>query len=170
MTPERDTEPDHLQPGLYEHLVTEGLEQALAAISDSGGFVTRELEPEDSHSAIAQYLETVLAGLLASIREGDARERQRSLANRLIAALLEEMAPDVVGAIALAEPLRQLLRSVSATIRHARGCTPKPTSSIARVDLAARTLARQTCRRRRFPKVWSGPARRAGNSVSLAIY
>ncbi len=132
MTSPPSTNPDRpLCPGLYDHLVTEELQRLLAEISDPGLFVTSALDPEDSHAAIAQYVETVLIRLLATVRDGDGRERQRRLANRLLGALAEEVGTDPTAPVLLAEPLRRLLALRDSASSHAdRPDTPLARSAL----------------------------------------
>ena len=46
-----------LPPGLYEHLVSHGIEELLKGIADPRLFAVGGLDPDDAHTAIAQYLE-----------------------------------------------------------------------------------------------------------------
>jgi hypothetical protein len=77
------------------------LDQRLAELAD--------VDPGDAHAAAAQYLETLLFSVLAKYRGEGAKERQRTLVNRIIATLSEEMGADWGEAVSLADPLRRLL-------------------------------------------------------------
>lgn len=68
-----------------------------------------DVDPGDAHAAAAQYLETLLFSVLAKYRGEGAKERQRTLVNRIIATLSEEMGADWGEAVSLADPLRRLL-------------------------------------------------------------
>jgi superfamily II DNA or RNA helicase/HKD family nuclease len=104
--------PDHpprVTPGLYDHLLSGDLARALASIPDARLAELASVDPGDAHTAAAQYLETLFAGVLAKFRGEDATERQRHLVNRLIACLTEEMGTAWAERASLADPLRRLL-------------------------------------------------------------
>lgn len=94
-----------IPPGLYDRLVDidlhAQLEPGLATIAD--------VDAEDAHAAIAQYVERLLAESLSSLRGGEAAERQRRLVDRVIAALVAELGDDWADRFNLASPLRRLL-------------------------------------------------------------
>ncbi len=58
------------------------------ALADPRLFATAPIDPEDSHAAIAQFLEHILASCLATFRGEEATERQCRLADRIIELLL----------------------------------------------------------------------------------
>ena len=83
-----------MRPGLYEQLVTKALEQDLGQLADPRLFSLESVDPEDSHAAIAQFLEHVLAGCLAAFRGEEATEKQTRLADRIVSLLIEELGDD----------------------------------------------------------------------------
>lgn len=98
-----------LRPGLYELLLSGGLTRALGQMTDPRLAELANVDPEDSHAAAAQYLESLLAGVLARFRGEEANERHRKVVNRVVALLTEEMGTDWGEAMSLADPLRRLL-------------------------------------------------------------
>jgi superfamily II DNA or RNA helicase len=98
-----------MKPGLYERLITLALQNELEAMGDPRLYATAPVDVEDAHSAIAQFLEHMLASGLAAFRGGEAAERQQRLVGRIIAALAEELGDDWRDSLSIATPLRRLL-------------------------------------------------------------
>lgn len=98
-----------MRPGLYEQLVTKALEQDLSQLADPRLFFLESVDPEDSHAAIAQFLEHVLVGCLAAFRGEEATEKQTRLADRIVRLLIEELGDDESARMSIASPLRRLL-------------------------------------------------------------
>src|SRR3990172_6643649 len=98
-----------MQPGLYEHLLTLAIQQDLDQLADPRLYATAPLDAEDSHTAIAQFLEHVLANCLATFRGAEATERQKRLVDRIIATLADELGQDWGGRLSISTPLRRLL-------------------------------------------------------------
>lgn len=95
--------------GLYDRLLSVALsrriEQSKGAIVPS----VDDLDPEDAHAAIAQYLEHLLFASLSMLRGRDRAERQRRLVDRVIAVLIAELGSDWSDWFNLSDPLRRLL-------------------------------------------------------------
>ena len=125
-----------MQPGLYERLVTLALAQDLESLADPRLFATAPIDPEDSHAAIAQFLEHVLAGCLATFRGEEANERQRRLADRVLELLLEELGDEWEQRLTIATPLRRLL-AIHANPDH--GHHDRPDTPLARSALLTGT-------------------------------
>jgi superfamily II DNA or RNA helicase len=126
------SDPNPLNAGLYEHLLSGQLARALCALSDQRLAELEEVDPGDAHAAAAQYLEALLISVLARFRGEEANERQRRLVNRIIATLTEEMGTDWGEAVSLADPLRRLItihRQPQST-RAARPDTPLARSAL----------------------------------------
>lgn len=104
-----NSDPAPLPPGLYDCLVSLVVDQALAGCADPRICSVARVEPENANRAISQYLEHLVAGAMARFRGGDAAERQRRLADRIIAVLSEEVGLDWSSEYNLADPLRRLL-------------------------------------------------------------
>ena len=98
-----------LVPGLYEQLVTVGLESAVRAANDA--LAEREhLNEEAAPQILARYLHDTLVRALRNLPEEDRLAKQVALANRLVA-LLGEAAPNagVDADEAVLEPAELLL-------------------------------------------------------------
>ncbi len=98
-----------MKPGLYEQLLTLALQNDLEALADPRLYSVAQVDAEDAHSVVAQFLEHLLAKGLASFRGGEATDRQHRLAERILAALAEELGEDWVHRQSIATPLRRLL-------------------------------------------------------------
>jgi hypothetical protein len=96
-------------PGLYDHLLSAALEHQIQQLADSETAVVGEVDPDDAHTAIAQYLEHLLAASLSNVRGRESSERRRRLVGRILDALAEELGPEWSGRLNLADPLRRLL-------------------------------------------------------------
>lgn len=94
-----------LPPGLYEKLLSQGDRDRL---SDPRLALLAGLDAEDAHTAVAQHLEHLLAGALARYRGQEAVERQRRLAERVLAVLREELGSEDTR-LSLVDPLQRLL-------------------------------------------------------------
>ena len=105
----QEVQPDRLRPGLYDRLISDELAAHLAALADPRLWELLPVEAGDSHAALAQYVEHVLAGALGRFRGEDSADRQRRIVNRLLATLREELGAESVDNAGLADPLRRLL-------------------------------------------------------------
>jgi superfamily II DNA or RNA helicase len=95
--------------GLYDHLVDVALKTEVDAIGDPRLVKLVDVDAEDGHAAIAQYLERLLAESLSTLRGREAAERQRRLVDRVIGALVAELGDEWADRFNLASPLRRLL-------------------------------------------------------------
>src|SRR5262249_14348385 len=98
-----------VQQGLYEQLITVALQQDLDRLADPRLYHHAPVEPEDSHTAIAQLLEHVLVNCLAMYRGKEAAQDQQRLVDRILTALTEEIGTDWTQQVRIATPLRRLL-------------------------------------------------------------
>ncbi len=98
-----------MQRGLYEQLITIALQQDLDHLADPRLYILARVDPEDSHSAIAQFLEHALANCLSRYRGEEAAKSQQRLVDRIIAAITDELGKDWVEKLNIATPLRRLL-------------------------------------------------------------
>jgi superfamily II DNA or RNA helicase len=108
MPSQRETRPK-LPHGLYDHLVDVALKTKVDGIGDPRLIELTDVDAEDGHTAIAQYLERLLAESLSTLRGRDAAERQRRLVDRVIGALVAELGDEWADRFNLANPLRRLL-------------------------------------------------------------
>jgi superfamily II DNA or RNA helicase len=95
-----------MQLGLHEQLLTVALKQGLI---DPRLYTLASVDPEESHSALAQFLEHAVANCLSTFRGAEVTDQQRRLVNRLIAVLAEEMGDDWSARLSIATPLERLL-------------------------------------------------------------
>lgn len=105
-----------MEAGLYDHLLTKAIEAEVYRMGDPRLVSLAPIEAEESHSALAQYLERLIASSLALHRGADAVEKQRQLVDRIVAAVAEIDSDEVDQGYSIATPLQRLLaihRSVS---------------------------------------------------------
>jgi len=98
-----------MKPGLYEQLLTLAIQKDLEALADPRLYAVASVDAEDAHTAIAQFLEHVVASGLATFRGAEAAEQQQRLVQRIIAILAEELGQDWSSRLSIATPLRRLL-------------------------------------------------------------
>ena len=108
MPSQRETRPK-VPHGLYDHLVDIALKTKVDGIGDPRLVELADVDAEDGHTAIAQYLERLLAESLSTLRGREAAERQRRLVDRVIGALVAELGDEWADRFNLASPLRRLL-------------------------------------------------------------
>lgn len=125
-----------MKPGVYDQLLTLALQQTFAELSDPRLALLADIDPEDAHSAIAQFLEHGLASALASFRGAEAADKQRTLVERLIATLAAELGGDWESRLRLASPLQRLL-AIHATPQ--QGPLERPDTPLARSALLTGT-------------------------------
>lgn len=135
MSEYRGDEPD-VQRGLYEHLVNSALHARLDATGDPRLAELGDVDHEDAHAAIAQYLEHLLAESLSTLRGQEAAERQRRLVDRVIETLVSELGHEWADRFNLASPLRRLLAVHAEPRQHP---TPRPDTPLARSALLTGT-------------------------------
>jgi superfamily II DNA or RNA helicase len=102
--------------GLYERLLTEGLKARLLRFdSGSARVVTREIDPAEAYSTLAQHIEQVVAHALQDLPQEGRAASQLELVNRLIRLLAGDPGdPDVRNALVVA-PSGQLQAILPAT-------------------------------------------------------
>jgi superfamily II DNA or RNA helicase len=143
---QRDGRPEPPVAGLYDHLLSAALEHQIAQLADPGMAVVGEVDPDDAHTAIAQYLEHLVAASLSSVRGREGSDRRRRLVGRILEALAVELGPEWSDRLSLEDPLRRLLAI------HARpGGKERPDTPLARSALLTGTridpsLASQLCK------------------------
>jgi superfamily II DNA or RNA helicase/HKD family nuclease len=108
-----------LVPGLYEHLLNRSTKHGLEALNDPRLYSIAPIDPEEAHSAIAQYLEHLIAGSLAAFRGAEAAEQQMKLVDKVLSALTEELTSSAADELRMGTPLQRL---------HAVYSTPTSTS------------------------------------------
>ncbi|MFG0244848.1 MAG: DUF3427 domain-containing protein [Phycisphaerales bacterium JB052] len=107
--PDPGETPKNVPEGLYDHLVDVALKAKLEGIGDPRLAEYGDVDSEDAHSAIAQYLERLLAASLSTLRGREAADRQRRLVDHVIETLVAELGDDWTDRFNLASPLRRLI-------------------------------------------------------------
>ena len=126
-----------LPPGLYEHVVTEAIEQALAGRDDAA---LRSLDPVDADVALSQHVMDRVRRALVQVGEGPGKKeekaervaRQIALTNALLGVLREHAAGAGVGGrvSASAEELLSIAEPGPARRVPARPSAPLTTSAL----------------------------------------
>jgi superfamily II DNA or RNA helicase/HKD family nuclease len=98
-----------LSPGLYEQLLTLSLEEDLQELGDPGGYSFGEIETDDGHIALSQFLEQICRRLLSTYRGDAAGEKRARVVKRVLSALNDEFGEEWIASSQLAVPLRRLL-------------------------------------------------------------
>lgn len=144
-----------MQTGIYEQLLTSAVKKELDQLSDPRFYSLVDVDAEDAHSTVAQFLEHVIAKSLSRLRGSDAGDRQRRLIEQIIGLLKGELDSDELDHISIADPLRRLL-AIHSTARadvQTRPDTPLSRSALltgTRVDPSLGSQLRkelQTCDR-----------------------
>ncbi len=99
----------HIKGGIYDALLSQALQSDLASSCDPRLIDLADVDAEDSHSAIAQYLERLFTSSLSTLRGRDLADRQRRLVDQLIETLVNELGDDWAERFNLANPLQRLL-------------------------------------------------------------
>ncbi|TWT80453.1 type I restriction enzyme EcoKI subunit R [Planctomycetes bacterium CA13] len=98
-----------MEIGLYDHLLTKTIEDEIARLGDPRLAAFAPVDSEEAHSALAQFLERMIAGSLAAFRGDDAAEKQRQLTDRILSTLAEALHDGEGEVLSIASPLRRLL-------------------------------------------------------------
>jgi superfamily II DNA or RNA helicase len=103
----------HLPPGLYQQLLTEGLEQQLSLLArdlyDKDG-----LDPQEAPHLLARHLAGLARIALEHLSGGATPEHQLALVNQLVA-LLQSQAPRAISSADQLHPSAQLLSEIRST-------------------------------------------------------
>jgi len=89
--------------------LTLAIQGQLTTLGDPRLAAIEAVDPEDSHSAVAQYVEQLIAKSLRDFRGEEAADRQRYLVDKILRVLSEELGPEWSGRLSLASPLSRLL-------------------------------------------------------------
>jgi hypothetical protein len=97
--------------GVYEHLVTEGIERDLAGLEPEIRRAIELLSAADGHLALARHLGQEVARVLGSLPQNERLEVGRELISRLIGdlALLKGIEADGFADQQIAKPARRLM-------------------------------------------------------------
>jgi len=121
---------DHLEPGLYDLVLSDALKRGVDALGGPDARSIGDVDDQEAHAIVAQYLERVLARSLATVRGADGGVRRRRLVDRLTAVLTEELGSDATEGIQLADPLQRLLAVHPAGVSPSRPDTPLARSAL----------------------------------------
>ena len=125
-----------MESGLYDLLVTQTIENEIARLGDPRLATLAPVDAEESHSALAQFLERLIASSLASLRGTDAADKQRELTDKILSTLADALDDGDSEVLSIAHPLQRLLaiqRSVNADP------TERPGSPLSRCSLLTGT-------------------------------
>ena len=103
----------HLPPGLYQQLLTEGLEQQLRQLQETL-FATDGLDPQEAPRLLARHLAGLARIALEHLSGGATPEHQLALVNQLVA-LLQSQAPRAISADDRLHPSARLLSEIRST-------------------------------------------------------
>lgn len=124
-----------MKPGLYDRLLTLAIQNDLDAVADPRLYEVMEVDSEDAHTVVAQFLEHLLVSGLSRFRGREAADRQRRLTERIIAALQEEEDLDHPDGLRIATPIKRLL----AVYTDPHVSTDRPDTPLARSALLTGT-------------------------------
>lgn len=82
--------PRPLPDGLYEHVVTHGLGEAIEALGAHRKHALGELDPADAAGVLARHVAQEVERVLAELPAADRAEKQVALANRVLDVLRDE--------------------------------------------------------------------------------
>jgi superfamily II DNA or RNA helicase len=103
----------HLPPGLYQQLLTEGLEQQLRDLQETL-VATDGLDPQEAPRLLARHLAGLARIALEHLGGGATPEHQLALVNQLVA-LLQSQAPRAISSADQLHPSAQLLSEIRST-------------------------------------------------------
>src|SRR4051812_35281442 len=126
--------PRRLTEGVYEHLVTEGIERDLGALGPEIRRAIEDLGEADGHLALARHLGQEVARVLGSLPQNDRVEVGRELVSRLIADLasLQGIETDGLADQQIPKPARRLMAI------HRGGVPERPATPLAVSTLLTR--------------------------------
>lgn len=124
-----------LREGLYEHLITEEIERALAELGSPLTGETRDLDPADGYAALARHLGGELRRAFRALPEEERIEAARELVNLVLQQVadlrgLRRSESQETLRQRVAAPARQLLSVHRGTVVPLRPSTPLSTSTL----------------------------------------
>ena len=125
-----------MESGLYDQLLTQSIEDEIARFGDPRLATLAPVDTEESHSALAQFLERLIASSLANFRGADAADKQRQLTNRILSTLADALQDGDADVLSITSPLQRLLaihQSVDG------GSSERPDSPLSRCSLLTGT-------------------------------
>ncbi len=120
-----------ITPGLYEQIITEGLQKELTALGPELRAKLARIEPAESHFILSQYVGQFLNELLAGISGSDKLEKQIAACNRLIKSAASCINDSIVELSTVNNNGKRLLQIYDpAFARHPKPETPLSVSSL----------------------------------------
>ncbi len=98
-----------VHPGLYEEVLTKGIEAKLADLGDPRLVTLAPVDAKESHAVLAQYLERLIATSLAVHRGAEAADKKRRLVERIIASRVDSVDDGDASSLSIATPFQRLL-------------------------------------------------------------
>ena len=115
-----------LSLGLYEQVVTDSLKNELESLDSHLHVVLSQLDPNESHFVLAQYVGRHLAHLLSTVKGQDKLQKQIAACNKLIAAVTETLGDGGAQQGTIEEKGKRLLQIHDPAF----SCHPKPTTPL----------------------------------------
>ena len=94
-----------VKDGLYDLVLTNGMIENIGR----SNFKAEDIDPEESHTLIAQFLEKLIASSLSKFRGVEASEMQRKLFDQIVQVLVDQAGSDESIRMCIANPLKRLL-------------------------------------------------------------
>ncbi len=118
-------------PGLYEKLITAGLQKDLETLEPELRSMLARMDPAESHFVLAQHVGQFLNGLLGSITGSDKLEKQITACNHLIKTAAEHLNDPAIDQATVTGGGERLLEIYNpAFTRHPKPETPLSVSSL----------------------------------------
>lgn len=120
-----------IPPGLYEQVISAGLQKELEALGPELQAILARMDPAESHFVLAQYVGQFLNGLFREITGSDKLEKQIGACNRLIqsaAAYIDNSAVESAAVNSRGERLLEIVNPIFT--RHPKPETPLSVSSL----------------------------------------
>lgn len=121
-----------MKPGLYDHVLTKAIEAKIAQLGDPRLATLIQVDPEESHTVLSQYLERLIASSLALYRGSDSADKQQQLVERIIETISNAVSEEKSIELSVATPLQRLLAIHRATNVRA---ADRPDSPLSRSSL-----------------------------------
>ena len=94
-----------VKDGLYDLVLTNGMIEKIGR----SNYKAEDIDPEESHTLIAQFLEKLIASSLSKFRGVEASEMQRKLFDQIVQVLVDQAGSDESIRMCIANPLKRLL-------------------------------------------------------------
>lgn len=123
-----------LPPGLYEQVLTEGLEEQLRKAEDLAAVLSR-LDPDEAHLFLGQHLYRLLQSALRAYPQADRLQRQLALSNQILGLLASEFPGDFSREDFVTQQLLEALFPQRSTGLHQAEPPPRPGVRLSQSEL-----------------------------------